>query len=198
MPPLWLRVPAKSGLPRDLETGIDSPVREDSSTLVLPSEHAVHRDLLAGTDDDDLADFQILDGDHVSPSPFTRASLGPQREQRFDGLLRAFHGVALEHVGKAEEKQQQRAFKRLPDDRRAQCGEHHQHIDVEASRAARRWRSARLIGRKRVGPGIEPVRRAPFSDQMIGDERRGEEKEADDAGDFLVKVAGGGAAIASA
>ena len=37
MPPLWLIVPANNALPVFFSTGMDSPVREDSSTWVSPS-----------------------------------------------------------------------------------------------------------------------------------------------------------------
>ena len=133
MPPLWLIVPANNGLPAALDTGIDSPVRDDSSTLVAAlQQHSVHRDLLAGPDDDDLADFDFLDRDlHAAAAPFDQRLAGPQREQRLDRPLGAVHRMALQDVGEAEKEQQQRALEWLADQRRAERGKHHQYIHIQ-------------------------------------------------------------------
>ena len=151
----------------------------------------VDGDQFAGTDDDDVAQGEAFDGDQLRAAvAFAQGLLGPQREQGLDGALGTFDGVALQHVGEAEKEKQQGALKRGADRRRAQSGEHHEHIDIERPLAQRGDGGTHaVLPAEEVGAAVEPVRHAPFAQQMIRDERRDEEKQADCAGGFLVEVA---------
>jgi len=93
---------------------------------------SVHRDVFAGTHDDDVADVK---GFHThefgAPVALEQGFVRPEFQQRVDRLLRALHGIGLEHVGEGKEKQQQGALEWLADDPGPDRRQHHQHIDIE-------------------------------------------------------------------
>ena len=79
-------------------------------------EHAVDRDLLAGTDHDEVAHDDLLDGDvGLFPATHDAGGLGRQTHERLDGVARAALCARLEQLAQQHEGDEQRA--RLVEDR---------------------------------------------------------------------------------
>ena len=128
------------GRPARFATGTDSPVRLLWSTSDAPAQHhAVDRDRLAGLHDHALADLHRLgvDLDLAPAAPHQRARRA-QLEQRVERAARAAHGVDLERVAEREQEHQHRGLEDVADHARADRGEDHEQVHVEAEPRERR------------------------------------------------------------
>ena len=120
---------------------------------VAGDDEAVGRQAGIGLDDHDVAERELLHGD-VDQGPATPHGRGPRREfgQRLDRPLRAPHGVMLEGMPEAEEKQQEGALRPLAERGCARCRHEHERVDLEplhaqvVDRLARREPAAECIG----------------------------------------------------
>ena len=75
--PDWLTVAAETLSPTALSTGMLSPVSADSLTALFAFEHhAVHRDALARTHDEDVAALHLLDRHRRLPAPLRSSRRG--------------------------------------------------------------------------------------------------------------------------
>ena len=109
---------------------------------------AVERNLLAGPDDDDVAD-----GDAVHRHAAERAGRGVPHErlggrqihQRADGAARALHRARLEQLRQREQEDDGRPFAPLAEHHRAGDGDEHEDVDVERQRARRVQRAAHAV-----------------------------------------------------
>jgi hypothetical protein len=89
-------------------------------------------DALAGPDHDQLSRPELLDGHatHVVAVRIgERRFLRPDVHEPLDRLTRTAHGERLQHVGQAEQEDQDRALERAADQRGADGGSAHQEVD---------------------------------------------------------------------
>ena len=106
MLPVPLTVPPVTRLPGSFATGIGSPVTIDSSIVVRPfDDDAVHRDLLAGTHAQLIADVDVGDRDVVFDQPEHAArGLRRQAEQPLERRGRAAARADLEHLAEQHQR----------------------------------------------------------------------------------------------
>ena len=174
LPSLFMVAPMTVS-PTFFSTGIDSPVSMDSSTAEGPRcTHAVDRDLLARTHDDDVADDDLLDRDvDLLAAAHDARGLGRQAHELLDRVGRAALRARLEQLAEEHERDEQRARSRRRPARIASAG-----TNVAATRVEVRRR--RADGDERVhvaGAALERVPEAAV-ELRAGDElhRRGEQR----------------------
>ncbi len=96
-------------------------------------DEAVGGQAFIGPDHHHLADFKRLDRylDHLAVTPHPGGARGEFR-QGLDGALGPAHGVVLQGVAEAEEKEEQGAFRPGAERRRPRRRHQHQGVDLEA------------------------------------------------------------------
>ena len=105
--PPALTVAPTTASPGPTSTGTDSPVSIEASTAEVPSlDDAVGGDLLAGPDDEPVADGELLDRDRASSRAVAQHGdvLGAELEQGPQGGAGAALGAGLEVAAGQEEQ----------------------------------------------------------------------------------------------
>ena len=123
------------------------------------AQHAIHRNLLTRFHHHNFIHLDLLDRHtHHYPIAFDHCLSRTQREQGLNRPPRAIHRMTLQHIGKAEQKQQQCSFEGRTNQGRTQGREHHQHIDIKHPLAQRRDRRPHpLLTRKHIGTDIQSM-----------------------------------------
>jgi hypothetical protein len=98
---------------------------------------AVHRDPLRGSDDNEFSRGDLLHR-HLDRLITSYDACHGRRQirQRSDGAPRTAKRVVLQRVGERKEEKEKRAFGPLAENRRADGGEKHEQIDVQADSSA--------------------------------------------------------------
>ena len=123
------------------------------------AQHTIHRNLLAGFHHHNFIHLDLLNRHpHQCPAAFDHRLGRTQRKQGLDRPPRPIHRMTLQHIGKAEQKQQQGPLEGSTNQGSPQSREHHQHIDIKHPLAQRRDRRPHpLLTRKHIGSHIQSM-----------------------------------------